>query len=164
MRISFVTKEGVSMILNKLICVEKSSVFFLSSIKLSTHLGDVDVSHFTRLLMVVCGYISDLCLIFEFFTSTNFTRAHRSKPTYIASTSPASVDVLTLLRRDHSFVARATKQSGCQTNRRLAPCLGHRFGTHPPNSKWCDPLPAPSAQAGEPNLASLSSVPTKKST
>jgi hypothetical protein len=110
------------MILNKLICVEKSSVFFLSSIKLSTHLGDVDVSHFTRLLMVVCGYISDLCLIFEFFTSTNFTRAHRSKPTYIASTSPASVDVLTLLK-SRSFLCSQSDQAIKMPNKSKACAL-----------------------------------------
>jgi hypothetical protein len=64
--LSFFTKSGVSLILNKSRQTEKPSVSFLLSPKPGAHLGDADVSHFTRSETIICGRISNLCILFEF--------------------------------------------------------------------------------------------------
>jgi hypothetical protein len=65
---SIVTKAAASLILNKLRCAEKPSVYFLSSIEPGAHLSDAGAPHFTRSEMIVCGRIPNLRLLFKFLT------------------------------------------------------------------------------------------------
>jgi hypothetical protein len=68
MRLSFVTKaDAFLLILNKLGCAERSSVYFLSSSEPGARLSDVGVFHFTRSKITIYEHVSDLYLLFEFF-------------------------------------------------------------------------------------------------
>jgi hypothetical protein len=68
MCLPFVTKAGASQILNKLRCAKTPSVSFLPTTELGVHLGDAGASRFTKSEMITCGRVSNLYLLFEFFT------------------------------------------------------------------------------------------------